>query len=96
MVKLCNRNIIFNDHEENLDFKKGDELKRMRIGKKNSVISMVSMDLATGEFNREMLVDVEKRDMICVPQKSFKLDDQVLLVAEKKKTNKFGTVTFLD
>jgi len=85
--------LVFNDSERNLGFKKGDVLYRMRLKKKDAIITLVHID-ANGHFTREALVEVERKDMLCIPKKSTEVSDKILLVAEERKNNKFGVVTF--
>jgi hypothetical protein len=86
---------VFNDTGRNLNFKKGETLYRMRLGKKDAIITLVHLN-GKGEFTREALVEVEKQDMLCIPKKSTEIGDRILIVAERKKDNQFGTVTFLN
>lgn len=91
---------VFNDHPENLDFKKGDKIMSpyystlFSKGKKGSILTVVSVD-PKGNYTREAL-PADKNSIVITRPKVCKQvsNNELIIYGQKKKTQQFGKVTF--
>ncbi len=94
-------NFIFNDNSDNFDTngkRAESELEGMRLGKKKSCSTVVSFDLESGEISNELLFTRSEVEAYVFPKK-FAInpkENNIILYAVKRKTEKFGLLQLND
>lgn len=84
---------IFNDNAENLFYKPGGTLKNFSRGK-NGIAVLVTLT-EEGRYSREKLFSVEEAEVLIRPKVCEQTsDDQMLLFGQRKKSHRYGMLTF--
>ena len=85
--------LVFNDHIKNA--KKAEDKQKTLVNPKKSVPYKVTIDLETGEFDKEPMVEAADEETYMAPQVIYRVkDNEYIIWTIKWKENKFGVVKF--
>lgn len=94
--------LFYNDNEKNYNLATGEYIdqenpKYSGPGRKKNVVTLVEIDLETGEYNRELMLDKVELTSYLVPKKCVldEEDEEMILFFKKgKKKTTFGRLSY--